>query len=423
MLDRMRWLRTDVISLVIFVSLTIVSVLELFQLLKAEDTTIIAVWKEVLPFLVGLVGAIISFLKLFFSYRIDLHLAENPTISCQDLVLDKEYERDEVQIDFRNSKQAIIYNPKVNLLLNEAKNTVAMLEEPFAIHPIAKNNLIYLFRKMPDWSSETFDSAKVRLTQELTEELLTTSTPIKLQKSSYFKDRLSNSLANYKLAQDKYIILNLRDEFINPRTNKILSLTESRLSNQLGASTLLFTSDNKIIFLMQGKRTNENKKRWAPSGSGSFDFVSPKPGQLFADYCLEQAKRELCEESNIKENDIKKIAICGFGRYVYRNGKPEVFCLATTLRKSTDIHIRLKEWDYQDKSKINAFELPEKLNKANLMLGLEAFIAHLKVITTKVPSGNREEDSVSGPLYWNVKFTYEYVKSKDEGSIASFFNL
>ncbi|KPM32265.1 Hypothetical protein I595_1915 [Croceitalea dokdonensis DOKDO 023] len=422
MLDRMKWLRSEVISFVVFIALTIVSILELFEVIKNQEVTMIAVGKEVLPFLVGLIGAFISFLKLFFSYRLDLHLTPNPKISTDDLVLPIDFQLDEFEIDYQKNTQAIIYNPKVNLLLNDAKNTIVLQEDSFDIHPVARKNLIYLFRKMPDFSSETFDQTKVRLTQELTESLLRSTKSINVQKTSYYRDRLSNSLANYKLVQNRHVILNLRDEFLNPQNNEVLPLNESKLSNQLGASTLLVTGDKKIVFLMQGKGTNENKKRWAPSGSGSFDFVRPTSGQLFTDYCLEQAKRELREESNIEEKDIKKIAICGFGRYIYRNGKPEIFCLATTDRESSEIKIRLKEWDYQDKSKINALELPETQNKTNLLLGLKGAMDHLNQITSRVPSGNREEESVSGPLYWNVKFAYEYVQSLSEESLASFFD-
>ncbi|WP_318312175.1 hypothetical protein [Flagellimonas crocea] len=324
-------------------------------------------------------------------------------------------------INHKKEVQSILYDPEVNLILNQSKNLIKFEKKSYQIPQVIQENLDYFVLNMPDATWETFDSSKVRLTSEITKKSIEENDPIILQKSSYFKDRLSNSIAKYKY-QKANQILNLHNEFIKTETNEVITLNLSKLSNQLGASTLLFTKDNNITYLVQGSRTTENRNRWAPSGSGSFDFFIPKEKMSFKDYCLIQAKRELKEESNLKEKEILNIAICGFGRYIYRYGKPEIFCVATSSKMSDEIEIRAEEWDYQDRNEIRTFKIKGDITKKNLLEKLHDFKLLLENTATSTPLSNEFEQQVSGPLYWNVCFALDFFKAQPDEFIANFFS-
>ncbi|WP_143542324.1 hypothetical protein [Robiginitalea sediminis] len=317
----------------------------------------------------------------------------------------------------RDGVQSILYNPQVNLLLETSENRIVWENKRYEVHNAIKENLPYFILKMIGANKETFDSPKVRMKTELDLACIQEGRDIILQKSSYFRDRLSNTLANYMVYKNGSLLLDLRsEEFLMDR--KVKPLSESGLSNQLGASALLFTSDKKIVYLKQGQRSNESTGRLAPAGSGSFDIDANWGSDIrFKDYCKIHAKRELKEESNLKEEEVISLEICGFGRYLYRCGKPEVFCVATTTKKSEQINIRVVEWDYQDKRIVMTQHI-EAWTKDGVLKALNELLLHLE----RTNSRPELKDDVSGPLYWNVLFARDYLSAKSEAEMEVFLN-
>lgn len=308
--------------------------------------------------------------------------------------------------------QAIIYKPAVNRLLESSINPIEFSDAPFDIHPLVRELLPSFIISMPETKIDTFDDPKVRLYTDLTTDLLTSGGKVHLQRTSYFRDRLTNTLANYRVRLEGREILNLRHEAIDPN-RRLIPLKESTLSNQLGCSTLLVTSDATIVFLRQGNRTSENAGRLAPAGSGSFDLPKRLSRLDFQAFAREEARRELQEECGLASADVVAVQLCGFGRYLYRNGKPELFCIAVTRRDSQSIRVPLREWDYQQRH-VERHSFEGSVCAANVVSGLQALLARLD-------AGGPGFEQVSGPLYWNALFARDYLSTIDGAQEAALF--
>ena len=297
--------------------------------------------------------------------------------------------------------QSIIYSPSLNMALEHGSNPIYFEQKIFEIHPIIKKMLPLFVMRMPNSKLDTFDSKKVRLSSDLNESFIDRSERVHLQRTSYFRDRLSNSLANYRISLDGRAFLELRDEVIENR--KLIPLRRSHMSNQIGGSVILITKDGTISYLKQGNRTAENAGRPSPAGSGSFDIMKKSHIESisFQEYAKLQTKRELKEECGLSDEEIIDIQICGFGRYLYRNGKPEIFCIASTSRNSNRIAPPVSEWDYQQKTPMSE-TIHGDVNKINTMAALET-------LEQKMSSDDKQLVNACGPLYWNVIFAKEYL--------------
>jgi hypothetical protein len=337
-----------------------------------------------------------SALTLWSTSRVSLVLERQPTLKQTDVALEPGSSVSTI------NDQAIVYNADVNLGLEVARNEVVYNHRMFEVHPLVREMLPLFLMRMPEAALDTSDDAKVRLYTDLSTSLLKNGGTIHMQRTSYYRDRLSNALANYRVLLDGRQLLDLRHEVLSP-DGRLISLKESRMSNQLGGSAILVTSDRAIAFLRQGNRTAENPGRLAPAGSGSFD-LPPGPrwaGPSFQEFARRETLRELQEECGLKPSDILAIQLCGFGRYLYRNGKPEVFCIATTKLDSKSIVVPVREWDYQQREvEVHGFDGPA--NARNVADGLAD-------LQKRLASPRSGLGSVSGPLYWNVLFAREYL--------------
>ncbi len=111
------------------------------------------------------------------------------------------------------------------------------------------------------------------------------------------------------------------------------------LSNQIGASTLAFTSDGFLLLVEQTKENLQSPGRLVPSASGSLDWadIGGKMQGDLLEVIRIGAGRELVEECGLHalgharhQRPIKfNMIVYAYGRYmVDRGGKPEFFCLA-----------------------------------------------------------------------------------------------
>lgn len=314
-------------------------------------------------------------------------------------------------------KQSIVFNTDVNLSLEQGSNPLRMISGKFKLHPLIYQLLPVFIMKMPESGLDTSDDAKVKLASDLDPDVIRSGATLNLQRTSYFRDRLSNTLANYLVKMEGRVILDLRSTEVMTREGYFYSLRESSLSNQLGGSVLLFTSDSTIIMLSQGNRTAENAGRLAPAGSGSFDPLPRKKLEslTFQEYARREVARELREECGLSVQDVHNVQICGFGRYLYRNGKPEVFCVATTRKTSNEIRIPVREWDYQQK-KVKIMPFWGALTRENALTGIEQLISNIEI------KADGYENS-SAPLYWNALFAKHYLEALGGENEAKLFEL
>lgn len=406
--DRLWWLIIDITK----VALTIASGYIAYVLFIPPNTINLSYFVDIhtISLVIRAIGTalfILGALKLFVLLRTKLVLEKIPPLSDSDV--------DPISGDKINSfkEQSIIYSPPLNMAIEYGNNPIYLEKKLFEIHPIIKKMLPLFVMRMPDSKLDTFDSKKVRLCSDLFKEFIEESQCVQLQITSYFRDRLSNSLANYRISLDGRTFLELRGEVIENR--KLIPLRTSHMSNQLGGSVILITKNGTILYLKQGNRTAENAGRPSPAGSGSFDIMkkSYMESISFQDYVKLQTKRELKEECGLTDADIIDIQICGFGRYLYRNGKPEIFCIASTSRDSNRIAPPLKEWDYQQKTPM--FEtIHGVVNKINTIAALEA-------LEQKMNRRDNQLVNACGPLYWNVIFAKEYLSNISSAKESKLF--
>lgn len=316
---------------------------------------------------------------------------------------------------FLPKNQAILYSEEVNANLEKSTNPLKVLktsyELPFVVQHFSKY-LIKELRSTNSWKSTTVNDNKVRLCTEISLDILKNKKDITIQKTNYFKDRLSNTLANFQIDHNNDEFINLRNGLVLNKENKLIGLNDSKLSNQLGGSTILICKEG-IVLLVQNN-TNENPDSLSPSGSGSFDFKNPQKFENFQDFAKHQSKRELMEECGLLEKDIV-IQLCGYGRYLYRNGKPEVFCIASTTKSWDDLSPSMHERLYQKKD-IKTFRIQGLINKENTILTLSQIIDDTK-------NKHAPCDNANGPLFWSLIFAKNYLEKyiQPEGEVKLFY--
>lgn len=316
---------------------------------------------------------------------------------------------------FLPKNQAIIYSEEINSNLEKSINPIRVLKNSYELPFIVQHFSKYLIRELRNtnsWKSTTVNDNKVRLCTEISLDILKNKKDITIQKTNYFKDRLSNTLANFQIDHNNDEFINLRNGLVLNKENKLIGLNDSKLSNQLGGSTILICKEG-IVLLVQNN-TNENPDSLSPSGSGSFDFKNPEKFESFQKFARHQSRRELMEECGLSEKDIV-IQLCGYGRYLYRNGKPEVFCIASTTKSWNDLSPTMHERLYQKKD-IKTFRIEGVVNKENTIIKLNQIIDDTK--NKRYPC-----DNANGPLFWNLIFAKNYLEKyiQPEGEAKLFY--
>ena len=116
-------------------------------------------------------------------------------------------------------------------------------------------------------------------------------------------------------------------ELVDP-SGRLVTLAASRLANNIGISTLAFTSDDRLLMVHQSQRNVASPRLLAPSGSGTLepdDLIAAGADAPLQDLLVHGMERELCEETGIGIDDVLETRVVGFGRWLERGAKPEFF--------------------------------------------------------------------------------------------------
>ena len=149
-------------------------------------------------------------------------------------------------------------------------------------------------------------------------------------KGSYYNSFLTNDIYGLVVRHD--------DGVINPPLNfenyGIQTFDKSIFSNHIGVSTIVISSDNKVLLQRHNNRTAVSANKYAGSGSGSVDYEDwDKNDNDLRQILIRAAHRELCEEAGFKEL-FKKVkvetSVIGMYRNLERGGKPD-YCLVTRI--------------------------------------------------------------------------------------------
>ena len=206
---------------------------------------------------------------------------------------------------------------------------------------------------------------------------------IRLQRTYYLTTLCTNDLT-FKEVIDREDRTMLYDGFTafsrrEGETLHILPLRNSGCANQLGISTLAFTSDNYLILVDQTRNNLQSAGLLAPSGSGSLDEADlPSPGCSgpFVPWILEVCKRELREELGLAESDeftpdlnarLKAVDVdsrmIGYCTYLHRGSKPEFFFLARLTCSAAELQ-DIAEHSKEEKELSRRFAEEEDLRLA-----------------------------------------------------------
>ncbi len=181
-----------------------------------------------------------------------------------------------------------------------------------------------------------------------------------LQPAKYFAGQCSHEIA-YKefVLPDEIGSVFSGKKLMCDSQKKMYDLDYSTSANFLGASTIVFTKDKRIIIGKQAQYSAANKGRFAPSGSGSVDYADIKKAKkyfkkknddrnhtLSFNEILEFAMvREFCEECNYdlkKTMETMKTRIIGYARLIERGGKPDYFGVSNIAEDSEVIGKKIK---------------------------------------------------------------------------------
>lgn len=216
-----------------------------------------------------------------------------------------------------------------NIKLLKLKNGYKPIKEikdyiPFAISAILKNNKV------------AFNGPIVRQMQEIYPGM----TSLYLQPTKYFDGQCTNELTYARLNDTTTI----KQEFEGKQLlcnddNVMYEMDNSPCSNYIGISTLVLTTDNYLIIPSQGKLSNANAGRLAPSGSGSAGKTDFKKANTLNDILTIAMEREFREECNINKKFEISTEIIGYARLLERGGKPDFFGVSVIKSSINDLGI------------------------------------------------------------------------------------
>lgn len=363
--------------------------------------------------LLGLFLLIRSILDGVVTMRLDLRI-DPPERDLQERLLGF-YKKSPWHQVILTGNQAIVYEPAVCRLLESANNPIRILRGRYALPKAVEAIRWKLLLKAPGRQWDTFNDRKIRLCTTPSPSALHRGEEIVLQRTDYFRDRLTNHLAGHTITIERLPCFRI-GEWNLDSDGSMKSFETSVLSNQIGGSALLITADHRIIFVRQGSRSDENRCNLAPAGSGSFDWrdltrVSREDRPSLQRLVKCAIFRELVEEVGLRADESEcLVRLTGFGRLLYRGGKPDFCALVCTRQRFHDLDVPPREYDYIDR-RIEQRELRDLTSPEGLIEGFNSFLSYLEV----------ESRQVSGPLLFTARLTLEALQNQLGEEVASWY--
>ncbi|MDZ4067239.1 MAG: hypothetical protein U1E06_10395 [Tabrizicola sp.] len=217
---------------------------------------------------------------------------------------------------------------------------------------------IYALAKTREKSGDFFNGRKIRIASDFIGQ-----SSVAIQETDYLSSLMTDQLAwlrvySKKLSADgmtpEEFLWDGRTAFVEAdatiSTSRLKGFGEALISNQLGASTLAFSSDGHLMIVAQSDKNLQSVNWLAPSGSGSLDWSDVAASQAcdllsLARYGAERELREECalDDCGGPRRIASKVMVTGFVRMLHRAGKPEFFCLGRIGAPSDEICNRKPE--------------------------------------------------------------------------------
>lgn len=298
----------------------------------------------------------------------------------------------------RGKHGVVALNLAVDSAFDLASNPIRRERRPYAL---PRNLAPWKPLAVPHINPFAVNEPKVGLRTEIDSAVVAGNGVVVFQDTDYMRDRCSNGV----IVKDVWdcdrdeIAWRGRSCFVSD-DGWLLPLESAFASNQLGGSTLLIDSAWNLYLTLQGADAAENPDLWAPTGSGSFD-LRRLPRRRLPDlqtFARDEIERELGEETGLtfRRDEILTVLI-GFGRYLYRGGKPEIFAVSAVRRKALTLRVTADEELWTASHKTLAWS---DVEKGDARLGLE----------------------VSSPLAANLYLMRRYMASPASSRLRDFLD-
>ncbi|MBJ8349727.1 hypothetical protein [Streptococcus zalophi] len=231
-----------------------------------------------------------------------------------------------------------------------------------------------------------------------------------VSKSNYYDGQCTHEIVYKNFMKTDEIGIKFEGINLMLDNNILNPLEQNRSANFLGASTIVFTSDNKILIGLQGKYSKSNANRYAPSGSGSVDwYLDYKKRKInsFNDIIINAMEREFLEEWGLSSKNLKlKTKIIGYARLIERGGKPDYFGLSF-VNKTFD--------ELREISKGSSFisHKEEGLQQVSDILPVFENISDISVSIEEVCKTALKEDRLSIQIYLIKEIINKMIQDKE----------
>jgi 8-oxo-dGTP pyrophosphatase MutT (NUDIX family) len=186
-----------------------------------------------------------------------------------------------------------------------------------------------------------FNGPMLGLRDDLLPGVYSGSHPLRLLQTNFFNQVCSAELCQYRIddritGEEREIRI---EELVTP-SGRLVTLSESRLANNMGISTLAFTADGLLLVVHQSQRNLASGRLLAPSSSGTLepnDLKATGSNVSLQGLLVHGMERELREETGLSVGDIIETRVIGFGRWLERGAKPEFFGVTRLRISSKDV--------------------------------------------------------------------------------------
>jgi hypothetical protein len=238
------------------------------------------------------------------------------------------------------NRGTMLVHPEVDRVLQEGPMAVELDPTPYRL-PVELRELAPVALRTMRAGRVIFDGPMLGLRDDLPPAVSGESRPLRLIRTSFFMQICSAELCQYRIVDrmtgtetDIRLV-----ELVDP-SGRLVTLAASRLANNMGISTLAFTSDDLLVVVHQSQRNVASARLLAPSGSGTLepdDLVAAGVGASLQDVLVHGMERELCEETGIGVDDVRETQVVGFGRWLERGAKPEFFAVTRLKISASEI--------------------------------------------------------------------------------------
>lgn len=242
---------------------------------------------------------------------------------------------------------------EINRSLDQAENPLTLRPDRFEVPAQILDYLEQsVAQRAPDYNQD-----KVGLRTDLTPEILAESLPVKVQHSDYFRGVATNEMAGKKIERNddskrlEKWTLDFAVSALVFEDDELVPLSESKLANNIGVTSLVLTADHQIVLQDQGSQSIDPECINLGS-SGSLDLQDiyemppsgPRRVRTLQETLRFGMEREAGEETSAAVGPGRSATILtGYARYLHRGGKPEFFGITRTASLFDDLHARPSE--------------------------------------------------------------------------------